>query len=133
MKINKLFCIDVNLVEKLNRIDNQSKLISDLLTDYFKISSGNSTILQQKEAFLKQNKVKMKEIKREIKLINKLKDLKFDQFCINYCYGKEFIATEIEIKEYIFNRRLKIDLEKFKICQDIVKQNGHIFKKTAWS
>lgn len=131
MKVNKLFCIEVDLVEKLNKIDNQSKLISDLLSDFFAISSENHNIIDQKKALIKQNKQKMSKIKKDIKVLSYLEDQNFDQKCINWVHNKEFIYNDHDIDMYISNRRIKIKIDQFKKCCDMVKEYGYLFKKTG--
>lgn len=130
MKINKNFTIDLDIVEKLNKIDNSSKLINDLLIDYFEVSSEKSTIFDQKVAVLKQNKAKMKQIKKEIKIFKFLEDQKFDQKCINWIYGKDFKYEDSDIDNYISHRaiKLKIKISDFRKCSDIVQKNGYLFK-----
>jgi hypothetical protein len=128
MKINKNFTLDIDLVEKLNKIDNSSRLVNDLLSDYFSIMSEKNTIFEQKQAILKQNKAKMKEIKRDLKLFKFLETQKFDQRCINYVCNKEFKYSDDEIDTYITNRKIKISFENFRKCGEIIKDNGNLFK-----
>lgn len=131
MKINKNFTLDYDLVEKLNKIDNSSRLVNDLLSDYFKVSITNNTIFEQKKAFLKQNKAKIKQINKEIKLLRLLDTLNFDQKCINWAFNKEFKYTEEDIDNYKHNRSLKISIENFKKCCEVVEKNGYLFKNKS--
>jgi hypothetical protein len=128
MKINKNFTLDLDLVEKLNKIDNSSKLINNLLTDYFSCSSGNNDIFEQKKAFLKQNKAKMKQLNKEIRIFKVLDQLNFDQKCINWIFNKEFKYTEEDIDSYKSKRSIKISIENFMKCAKMVQDNNVLFK-----
>jgi len=116
MKINKIFCIDYDLYEKLAKIDNQSRLVSDLLKDYFSFSSEKNDIFDQKVTILKQNKAKMKQIRAEIKLYKTIQALNFDQKCINWVHNKEFKYTDEDIDNYKSIRKIKISIDNFKKC-----------------
>lgn len=131
MKINKNFTLDVDLVEKLTKLDNSSRVVNDLLSDYFKVSSTKSSIFEQKKAYLKQNKAKIKQINKEIKILKLLETLNFDQKCINWAYNKEFKYTDDDIDNYKHNRSIKISIENFKKCCDIVEKNGYLFKNQS--
>lgn len=52
MKTGKLFTIDVEIAEKLKNL-NGSKLVNDLLKEYFELRTGKNTLKDEKEAVLK--------------------------------------------------------------------------------
>ena len=128
MKINKNFTLDIDIVEKLSKIDNASKVVNDLLGEFLINSNEKDTVFEQKTALLKQNKAKMKQIKAEIKIFTTLDKLNFDQRCINWCFNKEFIYTDEDIDRYKFPRQIKISIDNFRKCAELVEKNVSLFK-----
>ena len=59
MKVNKLFTLDADLVERLADEKNQSKVVNELLQEYFAMG-GN---LEKKELIIKQDEI-IKEISK---------------------------------------------------------------------
>lgn len=131
MKVNKLFCIDLDIYEKLTKIDNQSKLVNELLKQHFSYFKENNNQKESKLNKIKQFRAIIKQEKKDLRLIKLLNDNNFDQFCINWCYNKEFIYSDEDISTYLFSRRKKIGLEDFKKFAEIVKNNAGLFKKTG--
>lgn len=73
MKTSKLFTIDTEIAEELKQIDNASMLVNDLLHDYFAINKQNSSVIEQKQASLKELKKKAVKLTKKLKLLRKLK------------------------------------------------------------
>jgi hypothetical protein len=128
MKVNKNFTLDIDIVEKLAKFDNCSNIVNALLKDYLSCSNQKNDILEQKIALLKQNKAKMRAINKEIRIFKTLNLLDFDQKCINWVLNKEFKFTDEEIDNYKYSRKLKISIETFKKCIELIKNNGYLFK-----
>lgn len=63
MKTSKLFTIDVELAERLKSL-NASRIVNELLKEYFEIRSDKSSILEEKEAVLEQLKQKKNVFQR---------------------------------------------------------------------
>lgn len=53
MKTGKLFTIDVEIAEKLTNL-NASKLVNELLKEYFQYRTGKNSLKEQKQAILKE-------------------------------------------------------------------------------
>lgn len=68
MKTTQTFTIDVEIAERLKRLDNQSGVINGLLKEYFEIRGDKSTILEEKRAVLKQLKEKKKGFLKILRL-----------------------------------------------------------------
>jgi hypothetical protein len=128
MKINKNFTLDIDIVEKLSKIENSSRLVNDLLNNYLTSFNEKDTLFEQKVNILKQNKAEMKQIKAEIKVFKTLQGFNFDQKCINWCFNKEFKYTEEDMDKYKSTRCIKISLDNFKKCCEIVEKNVALFK-----
>ena len=74
MKTNKMISLDVELVERLKKEKNGSKLINSLLEDYYSCGLG----LEKKE--LNDKKVKLsEELKRIEKQVNKVEKIEIKQ------------------------------------------------------
>ena len=70
MKMNKLFTIDVELIEKLKAEDNQSKIINDLLKNYYADNLSIDELKKEKinqESIIKKHKSKLEYIEKELK------------------------------------------------------------------
>jgi hypothetical protein len=137
MKVNKNFTLDLFIVEKLKEFDNSSKLINDLLIDFFKSYNKNFDELEQNICFLKQNRAKIKEISSKVKVFKQLKLLKADENCIKWCVAnkdqeleniEDLIQKEYSV-QYRENKR-EIRTETYLKVFKIIKKNGDLFKKT---
>lgn len=51
MKTSRLFTIDVEIAERLKNI-NASKIVNDLLREFFEVKGVKNTLLEQKQAIL---------------------------------------------------------------------------------
>ena len=67
MKIHKIFTLDIEIVDRLNRIDNQSALINELLSDYFSIRADKITLFDQKRAERSALKKKVKRYRGRLR------------------------------------------------------------------
>jgi hypothetical protein len=133
MKVSKLFCIDVEIAEKLKQIDNSSSLVNGFLIEYFARYDKNDSIIEQKKADLKHLKQKSKEINKEMKIFQQVSNIGFDNFCIKWCFFHKDKSEEVRndlMKEYIYGRRLKITMENFKKGYELVTKNEFLFKKS---
>jgi hypothetical protein len=130
MKVNKNFTLDIEIVDKLSKMDNGSKIVNDLLSDYFANNGTNLNIFEQNKLKLKQNRLKMRQIRAETRAISTLERYNFDLKCVNWITGKEFIYTDDDIYQYLLRRnpKIKISIEDFIKCSNIVQKNGAIFK-----
>lgn len=75
MKTSKLFTIDVELAERLTRMDNASALINNLLKEYFELRGEKDTFFDQKRAVISDLKKNLKCITKKSKLLLSLKSL----------------------------------------------------------
>jgi len=133
MKVSKIFCIDVEIAERLKQIDNSSRLVNGLLEDYFRNYEQNSDEIEQKKALLRDFKKKSKAIRKEMCIYKTIKSLKFDNFCIKWCLLHQNYSENERIGimiNYIKSRRLRISIEDFKKGYEIIEKNVNLFKKT---
>lgn len=68
MKTSKLFTIDVDLAERLKNI-NASKIVNELLKEYFEIRSDKNSVLEEKQAVLEQLRKKKGNFLRMLRLL----------------------------------------------------------------
>jgi len=70
MKVNKMITLDKEIVEKLQRKDNMSKLINDLLIEFFNKDDIEQMTEKELELYILTEKLKIKH-KQELKEIMK--------------------------------------------------------------
>lgn len=139
MKVSKLFCIDVEIAKRLRNIPNSSKLVNNLLQEYFENYSEKQSIFDKKRQILSKYKQKSREISKELKVFKKFESLGLDSLHINWINDRLFGAgcdlglDDEEIRRYLFSSRNKhkkhFTLEEFKKAIQLVKENGTLFEK----
>lgn len=69
MKTARTFTIDVPIAERLLHLDNQSDVVNKLLKEYFEIKGDRSTLLDEKQAVLRQMAKKKDSFPKTLRLL----------------------------------------------------------------
>lgn len=126
MKQNKTISLDIEIIEALDAVDNGSKLINELLMDYFGSTKGVELNKLKKKAELLEGEIKdkslmLEEIKKRIIILEKEKE-KLDK--VLEALPKEIIedfnifknmTEEIlhkRFKEYYIDKYTDLDFKK---------------------
>lgn len=129
MKVSRLFTIDVELAEKLKQLDNQSELINNLLKEHFSFSSKKTGISEQKQAIFEQMKKKMRDMRKEIKIISEFEALNIDNFGIRWLKGQETEPSIFAIRAYLRGRELNNTTEQYLKGYKLIQEHGDLFEK----
>ena len=133
MKVRKDITIDLEIAQKLEKFDNASSIINNLLKDYLNQNDRKGSEIEKKVAFLRDISKKTKVIRKEVKVFKSIERIGFDTKCINWCLNslendfEDSLNTRID--NYIFVRRLKIKNSEFKRGFELIEKNVGLFKK----
>ena len=129
MKVSRLFTIDVEIAEKLAKMDNQSGYVNEMLKEYMQLSPKKMNVLEQKKAICDQFKSKIKQIRKEIKLYSEIEELSLDYQSIKWLKNLFRPPALFEIEEYIDRRGLRNTAEEYLKAWKLIKDNESIFEK----
>ncbi len=122
MKVNKIFCIDEELVDRLQEENNASALINELILNYYNAtSSENIDVLKQK----------LREIKAILKQKSAEKRLFESKIAKIMCRNKEFLANfERNVGVKALEQLKKIENLDWDTANEICKKQNYVITPT---
>lgn len=129
MKVSRLFTIDVELAEKLKQSGNQSSIINNLLKEHFSTSSKKCGVIEQKQAIFSNMKKKMRDLRKEVKILTDFEKLSIDNFGVRWLKGQETEPSIFSIKAYTRGRELNNTTEQYLKGWKLIHDHGDLFEK----
>ena len=116
VKVARTYTIDHELVEKLQNL-NASELINQLLVEHFQIYSKKNTLLDEKQAVIKQILKKKDRFPKKLRL---LKSGLILIWTITQRYGLKQGLTSLRDLKYL----ITFEEEDLKFWQKLLKEDG---------
>jgi len=130
MKTNKQITLDVEIVEKLRAESNASALIERLLKEHYKFDvEKKKDLIQMKMISLKNYSKVAKELKNEVKILQRIQTMGIDNFSIRWLRGQDFKPDTLQCAQYRRGRELSIKSDTLQEAWEVINKNLNIFEK----